>query len=75
MAQRSLLNITWDYKISVREPITTLLKSVLEYLFLDTFCYRLKLFFPFFCYEQASLGKGVIRKPGKQRDFDILRLY
>lgn len=74
MAQRSLLNITWDYKISVRKPITKLLKSVSEYLFLDTFCCKLKLFLPLFCYEQASLGKRVTRKLGKQRDFDILRL-
>lgn len=57
MAQRSLLNVTWDNKISVRKPITKLLKSVSDYLFLDTFCCRLKLFLPFYCYEQASLRK------------------
>lgn len=74
MAQRSLLNITWDYKISVRKPIPKLLKSVSEYLSLDAICCRLKFVFPFFCYEQALLGKGVIRKLGKQRNFDILRL-
>lgn len=75
MAQCSLLNLTWGYKIGIRKPITKLLKSVSEYLFLDTFCCRLKLFF---LLSSATSGlhweRGVIRKLGKQRDFDILRL-
>jgi len=74
MVQRSLLNVTRDYKISARKPITKLLKSVSDYLLLDIFCCRIKLFLLFFCYKQTSLEKGVIRKLGKQRDFDILRL-
>lgn len=76
MAQRSLLNITWDYKISVRKPISKLWKSVSEYLSLDAVCCRLKFFFPFFCYTFFFfLLLGFAGKRGDQETWEAEKFW